>query len=104
MTFQLRLALYVEGTTDERFLPTLIKRTCERLLEQSNNRDIVDVFEPQIIKLNPIPNTGKQRILQAARVARNYHALIIHCDADRRSRERAFKERYQPGWELVQQV
>src|SRR5207249_3578543 len=45
-----------------------------------------------------------EAILQAARNASSCDILIIHCDADAPTSERALRERFHPGYELVKQT
>ncbi len=104
MIRQLRLAVYVEGNSDESFLPALIKRTAEWVLGQSGNSVTVDVRDPKVIKLSSTPAARDRAILEVARVAHSYHALIVHSDADKRTQSKALKERYQPGYNLVLQA
>lgn len=97
------LALYAEGRTDERFLPVIAQRTAEDILARQG-RATVDVLEP--ISLNrDIDRQFRrrvERIVEAARRAFGYHALIIHADADHPAAEQALEERIQPGIEAAQ--
>jgi len=99
------LALYAEGRTDESFLPIVIQRTAEEVLARYG-RTVVDVLEP--INLNHGIDrqfeTREERILEAARRASGYHALIIHADADYPTQERALQERYLPGEVRVREL
>lgn len=95
------LALYAEGPTDERFLPVVIQRTVQRIVER-RGRNVVDVLEPMRVSISPGIKEQAQRILDAARQTAGYHMLVIHADADHPTAERAFAERFQPGEILVQ--
>ena len=98
-TRTLVLALYAEGPTDNHFLPSIIQRTAERIINYYG-RDIVDVLEPIIVP----KQTGKNHavcILSAARYAHGYDALIVHADADDRSSDAAKLHRIEPGFNLV---
>ncbi|NWJ98198.1 MAG: DUF4276 family protein [Chloroflexi bacterium] len=101
-SFMLVLALYAEGASDKRFLPILIQRTAEQILNQ-RGRFIVEVLPPRIIEKIEAP-TQAECILKAAQQASGYHALIIHADADHPTRNEAFEQRFQPGYTLVQQA
>lgn len=92
------LALYAEGSSDTRFLPPIIQRTAENIINLYGER-IVDVSDPIVIS----KKQGRQEdcILQASKEASDYHALIVHADADNRTTERALRERIQPGFDLV---
>lgn len=99
------LALYAEGHADEGFLPVIIQRTAEQILAQ-RGRTVVDVLEP--INLNHTIDrqfpTRVERMLEAARRASGYHALIVHADADYPTPERALLERFSPGQTKVRQA
>lgn len=99
------LALYAEGHADEGFLPVVIQRTAEQILAQ-RGRAVVDVLEP--ISLNHTIDrqftTRVERMLEAARRASGYHALIVHADADYPTRDRALLERFIPGQTRVHQA
>jgi hypothetical protein len=99
------LAVYAEGRTDERFLPVLVQRTAERLLTR-RGVEPVDVFEPVIVvdDLGGKLPTREECIVEAAQRAANYHALVVHADADDRARDAAIAERFEPGAARVQEV
>jgi hypothetical protein len=103
MTTTLVVALFVEGRTDERFLPVLIQREIEAIL-LLNGLKTTDVLEPILVEpsnAERIPNT--ERILRLAQDTAGYHMLIVHADADYPSAERALAERFEPGLKLVQE-
>ncbi len=95
------LGLYVEGPTDDRFLPVIIQRTAEQILLQHNRAEVI-VLEPIIMKKYPDIAHRNESILRSARDAYGFHALIIHADADGPSRNEAFHNRFEPGNTLVQ--
>jgi hypothetical protein len=96
------LALYAEGRTDERFLPIIIQRTTEQILAK-HGRATVDVLKPIVINgnINHKFSTRAERILEAARKAAGYDALIVHADADFPTPIHAMNERIKPGFELI---
>ena len=98
------LALYAEGRTDDRFLPIVIQRTAEQILAQ-RGRQVADVHAPIVVNggIDRMHRGRAERILEAARRAHGYHALIVHADADHPTPDRAMEERIQPGIELVRQ-
>jgi hypothetical protein len=49
------VALYAEGSTDNRFLPPIIQRTAERIIAQ-DGQGLVDVSEPMIMPKDPSGN------------------------------------------------
>ena len=93
------LALYAEGSTDNRFLPPIIQRTAERIITEYG-QDLVDVSELVIVPKQQCQHR-EECILNAARHVHHCHALIVHSDADGRTLDRALSERIQPGFDLV---
>ncbi len=113
MKLRLVLALYAEGSTDKDFLGNVIPRTAVHILAKSGQQ-AVDVVGIDAKKNISIKN-GAQRIFYAARQlalehdnqydkeSATYPILIVHCDADAPNNKEALKNRYHPGYKLVQQ-
>jgi Domain of unknown function (DUF4276) len=99
---RLVLALYGEGNTDDRFLTLIIQRTSRKILAEYRKSN-VSVAPVEPIKLFEKKLTREENILQAAKQASRYQALIVHSDADYSSCKKALKERILPGIHLVQQ-
>ncbi|HEU5230856.1 MAG TPA: DUF4276 family protein, partial [Ktedonobacteraceae bacterium] len=97
------VALYAEGPTDQLFLPEVIHRTVKQNLNRSGQQSI-DVKPVDPISFSKTGMKQDECILQAARRAANYNILIVHADADHRTEEKALKERFNPGYLLVQQA
>jgi hypothetical protein len=97
------VALYAEGSTDQLFLPDLIRRTVKQSLSQSG-QPYIDVKPVDPIGFSKTGMKQDECILQAARYAADYNILIVHADADHRTADRALKERFHPGYILVQQT
>jgi hypothetical protein len=99
---QLLLALYAEGSSDNRFLPLIVRRTAQSIIDQYWSADQYEPIDLSDVKIIP-KQRGKRDIciLGAAKVARKYNLLIVHSDADDKTSERAHKERIQPGFDLV---
>jgi hypothetical protein len=95
------MALAVEGPTDTRFFPPLLQRTAESLL-LLRGIDTIDVLDPVVSRFPPDIETQAEGILWLAQQLAGYEALVIHIDADAPSVERAMRERYTPGLDLVQ--
>ena len=93
-------ALYAEGPTDKRFLPTVIQRTAADLLAHQG-RQVTDVLLPTILEATPRQSRAADNVLIVARQAHGYHILFIHADADAPTRERAYTERIAPGLERI---
>ena len=98
---RLALALYGEGNTDDRFLTLIIQRTSRKILAEYRKSN-VSVASVEPVKLFERKPTREENILQAARQASRYQALIVHSDADYPSYNKALKERILPGIHLVQ--
>jgi len=98
----LTLALYCEGTTDERFLSPVIRRTAEQVLAQHGSKQMDTLVLPIELTKDQKKNRNES-ILYAARNSYGYDALIVHADADDPKYEKALVQRYNPGYSLVQQ-
>lgn len=96
---RLSLALYCEGSTDNRFLPPIIEKTARSILDE-HRQNHVAVSTPGLITVNR--RNRAESILQAAREAFGYHALIVHADADHPQPHQARIERFDPGFRCVQ--
>ncbi len=99
---RLALALYGEGSTDDRFLTLIIQRTSRKILAERRKSN-VSVASVEPIKLFEKKPTREENILQAAIQAFRYQALIVHSDADNPLYEDAMKYRILPGFDLVKQ-
>jgi len=95
--------LYAEGPTDNRFLPIMIRRISELILAQHDCTNI-EALEPIVIKKSPSISSRDECILQAAREAAEYHALIVHSDADNRTHKQTRIALFDPRYELVQRT
>lgn len=96
-------ALYAEGPTDTRFLQPLLQRACAQMCLTGCSAP-VEVSD--VLDLQPLPATRGQargqRIVSAAREARDaWSILFIHADADS-DQERAIQERVEPARALLQ--
>jgi len=96
------MSLYAEGPTDERFLPVVIRRTAVVILGRRSSVP-VEVPPPTIVERDQFAEVvgQEERVLCAARQAAEGHVLLVHADADDRSRSRAFAEKCAPGFERV---
>jgi Domain of unknown function (DUF4276) len=100
----LLLGLFVEGSTDDDFLPPVIRRTTEQILAQYGQSG---TYEASVLVIQITTNQKKDRaesILQAACDAYGYHALIVHSDADDPKPDMALVERIEPGFRLVRET
>lgn len=95
------LGLYAEGRSDERFLPIIIQRTAEHILLQHDRSDI-DVLDIIVLNTERRNESRDEGILQIARDASGYHAIIVHADADNPTRKQALTERFIPAYRRIQ--
>lgn len=102
MVSQLTIAMYLEGPTDERYLPVVVERTASRVLSEQANQP-VDIIPPTV--LHPDTKTSQSdrvsSMISVAKQAIGYHLLIVHADADAPTRDDALRERYEPGRQQV---
>jgi hypothetical protein len=99
------LGLYAEGSTDERFLSPVIRRTTEELLAKYDGGSSWDEALIMPIKLSSKQRANRaQSILTAAGKAQGCHILIVHADADGPTHKKALAERFTPGFMLVKQA
>lgn len=96
---RLSLALFREGSTDNRFLPPIIEKTARSILDKHRQNHVV-VSTPGLIRAKR--RNRAESILQAAYEAFGYHALIVHADADHPKPHKARIERFDPGFRCVQ--
>src|SRR5579884_4297501 len=95
----LSLALYCEGNTDRDFLPIIIQRTAQDILNK-RARGYVEALAVDVIDANK-QKDGKD-ILEAAIKTYGYHALVVHKDADSRTYKETREQCFEPGYLLVQ--
>lgn len=95
--------LFTEGTTDIRFLESIVKTTLENLaLECSGYIET----ELQIINIEKSSLSFNQQVLKAAEKAKNDFGVLIlfvHTDSDNREDSNVFKNKIIPAIDLVQQ-
>lgn len=101
MITQLIIGFTAEGTTDCRFLESIIQRTFEEVAFDCDGQ--IDVLPVQFIR----KGTGRFEdcMVECAKKASNRGVMVfcIHTDADDRSDEVAFKNRVLPAFEKIYQ-
>lgn len=93
--------LFTEGTTDNRFLESVVKRTLEDVAFDCTGD--IDV-ELELIKINKTGLTFNQQILEASKLAFDKFSILllfVHTDADDKSDEMVFKSKIIPAQELL---
>jgi hypothetical protein len=95
----LSLALYCEGATDRNFLPTIIQRTAQDILNKRARRYV------EVLAVDVVAGINKQKngqdILEAATQMYGYHALVIHKDTDSRTYKATREQSFEPGYLLA---
>jgi Domain of unknown function (DUF4276) len=92
MKLRLVLALYAEGSTDKTFLGNVIPRTAVNILAKYGQQavDVLGIDAKKDISIKDEASTTNP-------------ILIVHRDADSSDNKEALKNRYHPGYKLVQQ-
>lgn len=91
---------YGEGTTDERFLPSIIQRTVEEIARECPSQ--LEVYRPVI--LNTRAETFASAIVEVAHQAVTEGVLIlcIHTDADAATDQAILRDKIAPAWAAVE--
>ncbi len=99
MTHQIIIAFATEGSTDKRFLESVIKRTFEDVAIDCLQE--LEIFDP--IHIEKVIGRIEEKALDYALQALDNGAsiLCIHVDADDRTDEKAFNERIDPAFEKI---
>jgi hypothetical protein len=90
MTIQLFIGIYTEGTTDDRFIESIIHRSFIELAVEECKPDL-DI-EVMTVKINRVGRSLTEQILEASRSGiQNYgiSVLCVHKDADYKNDQRA---------------
>lgn len=93
--------LFTEGTTDNRFLESVVKRTLEDVaFDCTGDIDI----ELEVIKINKSELGFSEQVLEASKVAFEKFSILllfVHTDADAKNDELIFKNKIVPAQELL---
>jgi hypothetical protein len=93
--------LFTEGTTDNRFLESVVKRTLEDVaFDCTGDLDV----ELELIKINKTGLTFNEQILEASKLAFNKFSILVlfvHTDADDKDDETVFRNKINPAQELL---
>ena len=93
----LQIAFTTEGSTDERFLGTIIEKTFESLLFDSATE--IEIHSPV-----PVSATGQSfsdKIKLIAVTYNYFHVICVHCDSDFKSDNEVLSRKINPAFELV---
>jgi hypothetical protein len=95
--------LFTEGTTDIRFLESVVKTTLENLAFDCTGYIETDL---EIIKIEKTGLSFNQQVLKAAEKAKNDFEILIlfiHTDSDNRDDSNVFNTKIIPSKELINQ-
>jgi Domain of unknown function (DUF4276) len=99
MTRQIFVGLIAEGTTDHRFLKSIIERTFQKIkFECANDFEVMDIQEINVSK----GISFVEKILQASKSGFNNFSMMIlciHSDADATDNIAAYRDRIAPALE-----
>ncbi|MHB8625002.1 MAG: DUF4276 family protein [Aggregatilineales bacterium] len=89
------VGFYGEGNCEYEFLLPLVERILQRLLPDAD-----------ILPLPMTTEAGSQneKLKEVACQASGYHLVVFHLDADNRDAQKAFEDRFAPGYEALQQL
>lgn len=106
----IKIGIFAEGPTDNRFLPPVVERTFEKV--GLDCRQQINIHNPEVINIqrsslveNPRSISFIDKVHQAALEAerRGITVLCVHADADAADDRDAFEFRIRPAFERVQQ-
>jgi hypothetical protein len=99
MTKQIIIAYATEGTTDIRFLESIIKRTFEKIAFQCS--DTIEIFDP--IYLTKVQGNIKEKALKYGEQIVKSGAMIfcLHIDADHKTDQQAFNNQINPAFNVI---
>lgn len=99
MTKQIIIAYATEGTTDIRFLESIIKRTFEEVAFQCS--DAIEIFDP--IHFKKLKGNIEEKALKYADQFIESGAMVfcLHIDADNRTDEQAFQNQINPAFNTI---
>lgn len=89
------IGFFGEGSCEYNFLMPLVQRVLESLIPT------FAVLATPFSDLRVSDLSQPEKILRVAREAAGYHLVIFHLDADGSTAERAYQERFKPGFEAL---
>lgn len=99
MTRQIFVGLVTEGTTDERFLESIVRKTFEDIAFECQGDFEIELTIVKVLKYRFVND-----VMTAAKIGvQNYGIMVlcVHADADNDSDERAFNDRINPAIRAV---
>ena len=103
MSRPLIIGLMTEGSTDIRFLSSIVARTFEELII-SESDELPDIYPIEVI--NSISGTFNESVIHAATTAEESGIMIlcIHADADARTDKGCFDNKINPAFQEVYNI
>lgn len=96
----LTIGLVSEGTTDQRFLPNIIRRTFEELAFDCKGE--IDVYEPEIIEKKG--RSFSEHVLNASKDYNWLNVLCVHTDSDDISDKNVLDNKINPTLERIKNL
>jgi hypothetical protein len=93
----LQIAYTTEGSTDERFLGSIIEKTFESLLFESNTE--IEIHPP--VHVTEKGETFNEKIKAVATNYNFFHVICVHCDSDAPNTDFVEKHKISPAFSLV---
>lgn len=96
MRYQVMLGLLYEGTTDARFLKSLVRRTFENIARECWGD--VEILDP--VDLKTKTKQFVEEVLKAAEIGLHEHGitvLCVHADADNEKDETTYRHKIEPA-------
>ena len=93
----LQIGFTVEGTTDERFLSNIIRKTYENLVFECSSD--IEVHSPEFLETD---STDFIAGIEALAVEYDFfHVICVHCDADSKDATRVLSNKINPAFDAV---
>lgn len=94
---QLFVCFTAEGSTDNLFLPEIIKKTVEKLLYEEAVKDI-DLEDIGILKTSKTDKSFKEYVQEAAvdAIKNGFQLMIVHTDSDKDTYEERIEHKFNP--------
>ena len=89
----LQIGYTAEGTTDQRFLSNIIRKTFEYAVYDCHSE--IEVYEPEFLA-----KQGENFVSQIEKIVKEYsyfHVICIHCDSDSPTIDDVFRNKITPA-------
>lgn len=93
------IGLHCEGTTDERFLLSIIKRTFDEVALECTSQ--LEVYDPELVEGNGTTFVAAVQQAAANAQAQGVMVLCVHADADSADDRTAFEFKINPAFSAV---